>query len=213
LARAGQAERAGWDGVRIGRGDEPSAGGTWAIVAALAAAVPRLQLQVRARVDDDGHPAVLAKLATTADQLSDGRLLLGLSSDDEARLAEACEVVQRLTSTERSLFEGHYYRLHDAPLDPKPTQQPFPLMLADCSATLAAARADHWSISTTGLEAQLTALDEACAAAGRDRATISVSAVGDEASSPTGVDEWVVTDDALGADWAASLARIGAAQG
>lgn len=212
-ALAEDAERAGWDAVRCG---DPVAGAgqeCWAVLGALAAAVPRLRLEAAVSGDRGRHPAVVAKLAATVDQLSGGRLLLGLTpaagADGEARLAEAFEVVKRLARDDRTAWQGQFYRLQDAPLDPKPLQQPFPLMLIGGSPDLAAAHADRWSISG-GIESQLAALGEACQSVGRDRSTITVSA-----NEPAeGVDELVIPDSAVGPDparWPMELARIRAA--
>ncbi len=82
-------------------------------------------------------------------------------------------------------------------------------MLVGGSAELAAAYADHWSVSGD-IAAQLAALADACHSLGRDRSTITVSA-----DSPAeGVDEWVVPDSALGPEpsgWPGELSRIRAA--
>jgi alkanesulfonate monooxygenase SsuD/methylene tetrahydromethanopterin reductase-like flavin-dependent oxidoreductase (luciferase family) len=212
-ALAEDAERAGWDGVRCG---DPVAGAgreCWAVLGALAAAVPRLRLEAAISGDRGRHPAVIAKLAATVDRLSDGRLLLGLTpaagADGEARLAEVIEVVRRLARDDRTTWRGQFYRLQDAPLDPKPMQQPFPLMLIGGRPDLAAAHADHWSISGD-IGAQLAALAQSCQSVGRDRATITVSA--DKPAE--GVDELVIPDSALGPDparWPMELRRIRAA--
>ena len=118
----------------------------------------------------------------------------------------------------RTTWRGQFYRLQDAPLDPKPRQQPFPVMLVGGRPELAARVADHWSIAgpSDHLPSQLAALDAACRAAGRDRSTISLStAAGASPVTPVaGVDEWVIPDRALGDDpaqWPTALATIRAA--
>lgn len=212
-ALAEEVERAGWDGVRCGDPVADAGQECWAVLGALAAAVPRLRLEAAVSGDRGRHPAVVAKLAATVDRLSGGRLLLGLTPaaapDGEARLAEAFEVVHRLVRADRSTWRGQFYRLQDAPLDPKPLQQPFPLMLIGGSADLAATHADHWSISGD-IAARLAALEETCQSVGRDRRTITVSA----ASPADGVDELVIPDSALGPDparWRDELTNIRAA--
>jgi alkanesulfonate monooxygenase SsuD/methylene tetrahydromethanopterin reductase-like flavin-dependent oxidoreductase (luciferase family) len=218
---ASQAERAGWDGVRVGDGPGLEC---WAVLAALATTVPRVRLQAAAQDDVGRHPAVLAKQASTVDQLSDGRLLLGLApgadSDGEARLAEGFHVVQCLAGTVRTSWRGEFYRLQDAPLEPKPRQQPLPLMVVGGSAPLAARCADHWSLSGSPADigAQLVALDDACKQIDGDRRSIEVSVWSREsvlASLPdyalAGVDEWVVPDAALGPSsdgWPETFAHI-----
>jgi len=206
---AGQAEAAGWDAVRIGDGAGGGRDGEcWALMGALAAAVPRLRLDAVLRDDRGRHPAVVTKQACTVDQLSGGRLLLGLTPAPglagEARLAESCEVIRLLTSQNRSTFTGDYYQLADAPMGPKPVQRPFPLMLVGAGAALAARHGDHWSITGSPKEVrvQLTALYAACVARDRDRTEITVSAWSDGTTelleyTATGIDEWVVPAAAL----------------
>lgn len=206
LARARQAEQAGWDAVRVV--DTVEGWECWALVGALAAAVPRLRLDAVMRDDLGRHPGVVAKLASTTDRLSEGRLLVGWvpAADPEAepRLAEAIEVVRSLTKQPRTTFEGRFYRLDDAPLDPKPVQQPLPLLLSGTSPALAAKYADHWAISgdPDQIQAQLAALSEACQELGRNRSEIQISARTEE-RPPPGVDEWVIDNEAVGDDPAA----------
>ncbi len=198
LARARHAEQAGWDAVRVV--DTAEGRECWSVVGALAAAVPRVRLDAIVRDDRGRHPAVVAKLATTADLLSHGRLLLGwipaADRDAEARLAEACRVVKSLTTQDRTTFEGRFFHLQDAPLDPKPVQQPLPVLLSGATAELAAQYADHWTISGTQrqIETQLDALKEACHEVGRDRTEIRISAWTKD-PPPEGVDELVIGDD------------------
>ncbi len=194
LALAAQAERAGWDAVRFG--DPPPGASTgrecWAVMGALAAAVPRLRLQAVVRDDLGRHPAVVAKLASTVDRLSEGRLLLGFEPgagpDGEARLAEGCQVVKSLARGERASLRGRFYRLEDAPFDPRPLQQPFPVMVVGGSAPLAARCGDHWSItgSPEEVRAQLEALRVACDQIGRDAGGITVSAWAGETGATAG---------------------------
>jgi alkanesulfonate monooxygenase SsuD/methylene tetrahydromethanopterin reductase-like flavin-dependent oxidoreductase (luciferase family) len=218
---AAGAEQAGWDGVRFGDGGDREGHGRecWAVLGALAEAVPRVRLEAVVHDDRGRHPAVVAKLASTVDQLSGGRLLLGWApaagTDGEARLAEGVEIVKSLASRDRSSWGGRFYRLQDAPLDPKPRQQPFPVMLVGTSAELAARCADHWSFTASDLGSRLVALDEACRRLGRHRGDVRVSAWG-EAPVPDGIDEWVVLDRTLGDDvatWSVSLDRIRASIG
>jgi alkanesulfonate monooxygenase SsuD/methylene tetrahydromethanopterin reductase-like flavin-dependent oxidoreductase (luciferase family) len=104
-------------------------------------------------------PALLAKMAATADQVSDGRVILGIGAggsrvaDPAGRelverefaangidvvapreaveaLGEACTVIRRLwTETEALDFEGRHYRLRGAVCEPKPVQRPNPPIL------------------------------------------------------------------------------------
>src|ERR1700733_846896 len=83
-------ERTGWDGVYFadhfmpnGPGPEPLDGDIlecWSIIAALAATVPRLRLPPPGTSATYRHPAVLANIAAAVDQVSHGRLTLGIGA-------------------------------------------------------------------------------------------------------------------------------------
>jgi F420-dependent oxidoreductase-like protein len=143
------------------------------------------------------HPSVLAKIAVTVDHLSDGRLEMGLGAawaENEhtmlglpfppvggriARLAEACEVIERLWSDERASFDGRYYRLQEAIANPKPVQRPRPPIWIGGSGErktlrVVAEHADVWNGGGDPDEfARLSGvLDRHCADVGRDPAAI-----------------------------------------
>src|SRR6266436_136855 len=117
---------------------------SWSTLSALAALVPRMRVGTIVLGNTYRHPAVVAKMAAQVDIISGGRLLLGVGSgwqrnEHEAygipfytmrerleRLDEACQVIRSLWKERRTTFEGRYYQLTDAPLDPKPLQTPQP---------------------------------------------------------------------------------------
>jgi alkanesulfonate monooxygenase SsuD/methylene tetrahydromethanopterin reductase-like flavin-dependent oxidoreductase (luciferase family) len=98
-------EQTGWDGVYFadhfmpnGPGPAPLDGDTlecWSVIAGLAALVPRIRLAPLVTSVTYRHPAVLAKIAAAVDQISHGRLTLGVRAgwqENEhlaARYAEA----------------------------------------------------------------------------------------------------------------------------
>ncbi|MGH9125655.1 MAG: LLM class flavin-dependent oxidoreductase [Acidimicrobiales bacterium] len=237
LSMAAAAESAGWDGLRVD--DTPDSQECWALAGALASAVPRVRIEVVVDPAQGRHPAVVAKLASTVDQLSGGRLLLGFlperTSVGDARLAEAVQVVKRLAPGQPATWRGQFYRLQDAPLDPPTVQHPFPVMLVGGTAAQAAAWADAWTLfgPPASVADHIGDLVAACAAVGRDPATIALSVFVDEPSSlgsarsasvpataddraasdarGPGVVEVVIGDAALGADpaqWPTALARL-----
>ena len=173
----------------------------WSTLSALAALVPRIRVGTIVLGNTYRHPAVVAKMAAQVDIISGGRLLLGLGAgwqenEHEAygipfltlrerleRLDEACQVLKSLWTRRRSDFDGRHYRLSDAPLEPKPVQQPHPeLMIGGggerVTLRIVAKHADHWNVwgGPAVLARKGAILDEHCAAVGRDPKTIRRSA-------------------------------------
>lgn len=110
------------------------------MLSALAALTSRMRVGTIVAGNTYRHPAVLAKMAATADVISGGRLICGLGAawqenehraygipfhavgDRLARLDGACHVLRSFWAREKTTFEGRYYRLEDAPLAPKPVR-------------------------------------------------------------------------------------------
>jgi F420-dependent oxidoreductase-like protein len=204
---ARHAEATGWDGIWFADHFMPNGndvGGPtlecWSVVSALAATVPRVRLGTLVCGNTYRHPAVLANIAATTDRISGGRLVLGLGAgwqENEhraygidyattgerlSRLEEACQVVKGLTSQERTTFSGRHYRLIDAPLEPKPVQDPLPLLVGGggekVTMRIAATYADEWNVWGTPetLRHKGGVLERHCEAVGRDAGTIARSA-------------------------------------
>jgi alkanesulfonate monooxygenase SsuD/methylene tetrahydromethanopterin reductase-like flavin-dependent oxidoreductase (luciferase family) len=146
----------------------------WTLLSALAAQTQRLRLGLLVTSNRFRPPALLAKIATTVDIVSAGRLDLGIGAGsrpslpaarreydahglpyyDAAQavgsLAEACAIIRRLwTETEPFDFQGSYHNLTTAFGNPKPVQRPHPpIMIGGRSmATLrvVAEHADLWN--------------------------------------------------------------------
>ncbi|MEY7976991.1 LLM class flavin-dependent oxidoreductase [Streptomyces pilosus] len=147
----------------------------WTLLSALAAQTRRLRLGVMVTSNRFRPPAMLAKIATTVDIVSGGRLDFGIGvgsrpNPPEARreypahglpfqppaqavesLAEACALIRRLWTEEEPFdFHGTHHRLTGAFGNPKPVQRPHPPILVGgrSSATLrvVAEHADLWNI-------------------------------------------------------------------
>jgi F420-dependent oxidoreductase-like protein len=170
---------------------------SWSTLAALAALVPRMRVGTIVLGNTYRHPAIVAKMAAQVDIISGGRLLLGLGAgwqqnEHEAygipfytmrerleRLDEACEVIRSLWTRSRSDFNGRYYQLSNAPLDPKPVQKPNPeLMIGGggerVTLRIVARHADHWNVwgGPEVLARKSAILEQHCAAVGRESKTI-----------------------------------------
>ncbi len=172
----------------------------WTTLAGLATSVAGLRLGSLVTGNTYRHPAVLANMAATVDQLSGGRVVLGLGAgwqENEhraygiefsdvagrlARLDEACAVVRGLLDDGRTSFEGRFYVLEEAPMAPKPVQARLPLLIGGSgekvTLRIAARWADEWNTWGTPdvLAAKGAVLDRHCAAIGRDPSTIHRSA-------------------------------------
>jgi F420-dependent oxidoreductase-like protein len=173
----------------------------WSTLSALAALIPRMRVGTIVLGNTYRHPAVVAKMAAQVDIISNGRLLLGMGSgwqenEHEAygipyytmrerleRLDEACHVMKSLWTERRSTYKGRFYELSDAPLEPKPVQQPHPeLMIGGggekVTLRIVAKHADRWNIwggpKTVAKKGAI--LDEHCAAVGRDPKAVKRSA-------------------------------------
>jgi F420-dependent oxidoreductase-like protein len=207
LAAASHAEVTGWDGVYVADHFMANRGGGFpeesptlegaTLLAALAAAVPRVRLGSLVFGNTYRHPAVLANMAVTIDHVSGGRFTLGLGAGWQVneheqygielpptgrlidRFAEALEVVTGLLRRERTTFAGEHYRLTDALCEPKPLQERLPVLVGASGEKrmlgLVARHADAWN--TWGLPELIahksSVLDAHCEKVGRDPAEIT----------------------------------------
>jgi len=168
----------------------------WTLLAALAEATQRARLGVLVTAVTFRQPALLARIATTVDHVSDGRLVVGLgaarlAAEHEAfgveypsggervrRLDETCQVLERMWSGERFSFTGRHARITDAAGYPTPLQSPRPEVLIGGHGPrmleVAARHADWWNgFGSPEDHAQLnTRVDAACERAGRDPRTL-----------------------------------------
>lgn len=208
LGTARHAEATGWDGVYVadhfmGDGNAFGADSTpmleaTSALAALAVATERVRLGSLVFGITYRHPAVLANWAATTDHVSGGRLLLGIGAGWQIneheqygihlgpprqridRFEEACQVLHGLLRTPATTVAGEHYQLADALCEPKPKQDPLPILVGgkgDRMMGIVARYADEWnmwSVADTFAE-RAAVLDQACARAGRDPSQIARS--------------------------------------
>lgn len=147
VAMARAAQEVGFDSVWLGdhllyRDDglpERGPWDAWTMLAGLAAVTERVALGPLVACTAFHPPGVLAKLAATVDEVSGGRLVLGLGAgwneaefrafglpfDHRAsRFEESFEIIRRLVSGERVTFSGRYAHVEDAVLLPRPSRRP-----------------------------------------------------------------------------------------
>jgi alkanesulfonate monooxygenase SsuD/methylene tetrahydromethanopterin reductase-like flavin-dependent oxidoreductase (luciferase family) len=208
LATAQHAESTGWDGVYVadhfmGDGNAFGADATpmleaTSMLAALAFATDRVRLGSLVFGITYRHPAVLANWAATTDHVSGGRLLLGIGAGWQVneheqygialgppgeridRFEEACAVLHGLLRTPATTVSGDHYELTAALCEPKPLQQPLPILIGgkgDRMMGVVARYADEWNMWSTApsFAERSAALDRACERAGRDPGQIARS--------------------------------------
>ena len=176
----------------------------WATLGAAAQVTTTLRLRPCVAQIPLRDPATFARQALTLDHASGGRIELGLgigltidpsyammgipnwsNAERVARLKEYLEIVDLMLTQEVTSYEGKYYTIEEAVLNPRPVQTPRPpIMLAAMGPVMlkrAARYADIWnSISFLDeFDAQIAEtrervarIDENCAAIGRDPATL-----------------------------------------
>ena len=147
----------------------------WTLLSALAARTERLRLGLMVTSNRFRPPAMLAKIATTVDIVSGGRLEFGIGAGSRpsvsfarreyeahglpfhdsayavGSLAEACTIIRRLwTEDDPFDFDGTYHHLTGALSNPKPVQHPYPPIVIGGRSTgtlrVVAEHADRWNI-------------------------------------------------------------------
>jgi alkanesulfonate monooxygenase SsuD/methylene tetrahydromethanopterin reductase-like flavin-dependent oxidoreductase (luciferase family) len=204
MARA--AEDIGLDSIWVGDHllyryeDQPARGPweAWTQLAAIAAVTERVELGPLVAATSFHNPAMLAKKAATLDEISGGRLILGLGAGwNEAeylaygypfdhrvsRFEEAFTIIRTLLHDGRCDFAGDYYRITDAELLPRgPRPEGPPLMVGSIGERMLSITLPHvqsWNAwftwfgnSPEAYPAVRDQVDAACRAVGRDPATL-----------------------------------------
>jgi F420-dependent oxidoreductase-like protein len=212
LAVAQATEAGGFDAffrsdhyLSMGGDGLPGPTDAWVTLAALARETSRIRLGTLVSSATFRWPGVLAITVAQVDEMSGGRIELGLGTgwyDGEHtaygipfpplgerfdRLEEQLAILTGLWATplgETFSYAGTHYQLKDSPALPKPLQQPHPpLILGGAGAKrtprLAAAYADEFNVPFHGVadtQAQFTRVREACAHRDRDPASLALSA-------------------------------------
>lgn len=172
----------------------------WTSTVALLAQTATLRVGQLVTCNSYRNPALLAKMAATADVMSGGRLEFGIgagwyeheyrgygypfprAAERIAMLEEALEVIDRLWTGSAVSYEGRYYRLQDAYCDPKPLQRPRPPVLVGgggerLTLGVVARRADRANFggSVDDFRRKAGVLLEHCRRSGRDPGEIELT--------------------------------------
>ncbi|MCV7300311.1 LLM class flavin-dependent oxidoreductase [Mycobacterium barrassiae] len=207
LHRTQRCEQLGIDSVWLydhlyapGMPDYPSME-AWTLATALLSRTERIRIGHMVLCNQFRHPAVLAKMATTLDQISGGRLALGIGSgsiEDEhsrlglpwgtfaersERLGETLQILHQAFADEVIDFAGKHFTVRDMPIKPSAVQQPRPPVVVGgvgekYTLPLVARYADVWNVPTYALgelEHKISVLRSICDEVGRDPSTIVMS--------------------------------------
>jgi alkanesulfonate monooxygenase SsuD/methylene tetrahydromethanopterin reductase-like flavin-dependent oxidoreductase (luciferase family) len=174
----------------------------------LSALHPRLKFGHTVLCQSFRNPALLAKMGATLQFLTGGRFVLGIGTGWNVeeytaygydfppggvrveQLEEALRIINALWTRESATFEGNFYRIAEAYLEPKP--QPLPTVMIGAFGPkmlrLTAKYAGDWNVSSTGIVRYRRLAGEferACAEVGRDPATVRRSWGGGCICAPT----------------------------
>lgn len=206
LAMATTAEAIGLDAVwvsdHLGFGDPDGewhgAWESWTLLSALAAATQRVRLGTYVTAAPLRNPALLAKMAETLDEVSGGRLILGLGAGWNEpefaafavpfdhrfdRFEDALRIVTSMFRTGRADHDGAFAQARGARLRPRGPRPSGPPVMVGAAGPrmlrLTAELADEWNAgmrTPEELAPLLALLDAACATEGRDPVTLPRSA-------------------------------------
>ena len=153
VALAESAESAGWDGVflwdHVLEGSNLPVADSFVMASAIAQATGRVRIGMLVTPLARRRPWVFARQCATLDQLSEGRLVVGVGLGHDSRgelssftgevldpveravvLDESLEVIVRFWSGEPVDYEGEKLKVHSAAFLPRPVQEPLPVWVA-----------------------------------------------------------------------------------
>lgn len=171
----------------------------WTALSAVGAITTRTQLGTLVSPIGFRNPALFAKMVATLDQITGGRVIVGLGSgwfaqefsgygiefppvqDRLAQLDEGIELMRRMWSEPQVTFDGRYFHTDDVYCEPKPARRP-PILIGGGGEKvllkLVAKHADIWNnlaVNLDQLEHKASVLRRHCEAQKRDPAALRIS--------------------------------------
>jgi alkanesulfonate monooxygenase SsuD/methylene tetrahydromethanopterin reductase-like flavin-dependent oxidoreductase (luciferase family) len=168
----------------------------WTVWSALAEATSRVELGALVLCTAFRNPAVLAKMAVTLDEVSDGRVILGIGAgwnkpefdafglDFERKVdqfEEQVNIIAPLVREGRVDFQGEFHQANNCLMVPAPKRN-IPLLIAAKQPRMLRLTARHadlyntaWHGHVDSIEERVTALHQACEQEGRDPETIDIT--------------------------------------
>jgi alkanesulfonate monooxygenase SsuD/methylene tetrahydromethanopterin reductase-like flavin-dependent oxidoreductase (luciferase family) len=184
----------------------------WTLLGGLASVTRKIKLGTVVSCAHYRHPTVLAKMATTVDIISGGRLIFGIGAGWHQKefegflgefpttkkrmdgLEDALNIAKSMFINDRTNYEGRVYSAKNTMNSPLPTQRPIPILVggAGMKRTLkfAAKYADishfvHGSEPDEEIDMRIAALKGHCKAAGRDYSELKKSSTMQVNFNPT----------------------------
>ncbi len=172
----------------------------WTSMAALASVTEKVKIGTMVLCNSFRPPALLAKMASTLDVISGGRVEFALGAgwfeaeykaygyefpDTHTRieqLAEAVQIIRAMWTEDKPTFLGNHYSINEAYCNPKPVQNPMPIMIGGSGEKyllrVVAELADEWNCPAThaiAYDNKLEVLKGYCKELGRDINDIGIS--------------------------------------
>ncbi len=173
----------------------------WSTLAAVAAVTERVRLGTLVSPVGFRNPTLLAKMVSTLDQISGGRMILGLGAgwfqmefegygypfpslrERLQQLEEAVVLIKRMWTETQVTFAGRHFRSESAYCEPKPVQKPHPPILIGGGGEkvllrIAAQHADIWNnlaVDQSELAHKVDVLRQHCLRLGREKGSPIVS--------------------------------------
>ncbi len=173
---------------------------SWTLMSALSTVTSRAKIGTLVLCNSFRHPSLLAKMAATLDNISNGRLEFAIGAgwfEPEYRaygyplldtanrieqLREAVKIIRAMWTEEKATFNGKHYQIKEVYCNPKPVQKPLPIIIGGSGEKyllrVVAELADGWNCpASTAAEydRKLSVLKNHCKAVGRDISEIEIS--------------------------------------
>lgn len=174
---------------------------SWTILTATAVLTKKIRLGTLVTCQSYRYPSVLAKIVSTVDVISSGRIEMGIGAGWKEieynaygipfpkasirieQLREAIHILKKMWTEDKPSFNGKYYKIKEAINVPKPIQKPHPPIwvggtgnkLLSVTAELADGLNFAWTLSPEKYKDRLSVLEKHCKRVNRDIDTIRKS--------------------------------------
>lgn len=175
----------------------------WTTLSALAEATSKIRLGTLVLCNSFRYPSIVAKMVSTLDNISQGRVEVGVGSgwykgefdaygipfsDPASRtesLRDGIQIMRKMWTEEKATYRGKHHWIESAYSSPKPVQKPYPPLWVGGTyppvMKIAAEFADGWNIgfypsnTPAGFARKVRVLDRYCHEVGRDPNTLRKS--------------------------------------